>query len=94
MECHVLDKFILRCLDDLQRTTLELIIEGHGRGLPADNCYLLGFLRLVFVDILFCYRIGAGHELDIHRTVCFCLYRLVHTVAGNMETDTGYLPVL
>ena len=94
MERHILHEIILGRLDNLQRAALKLIIEGHGRGLPADNRDLLGFLGLIPVDVLLRYRIGARHKLDVHRTVRLCLHCLVHTVPGNMEADAGYLPIL
>lgn len=94
MECHVFHKLILRCLDHLQRAAPELIIKSDSGCLPADNRDFLGFLWLISVNVLLRYRISTRHKFDIHCAIRLCLNRLIHTVAGDMETDIGYHAVL
>lgn len=53
MELHALHKIVLGCFHNLKASTLQGIAERDRRGFPADDCYGLGFLRLIAVDGLF-----------------------------------------
>ena len=95
MEGHALHQPVLAGFRHFQAAALQLVVEIHGSGLAADDGHALGFLGFVFVNRLLGYGINAGIEVgDVD------LARLIGglggavSLAGNGETDPGYLSVL
>ena len=61
VEGHTLVEIVLRRLHDLQISTLELVVEGHGRNLTGNHRHTTGFLRLILVVIHLGHGVNAGH---------------------------------
>ena len=58
VEFHSLHKIVLRVFDNLQRATLQGVVEVYSSGLSADKGHGLALLRLIAVNGLF--RDGIG----------------------------------
>ena len=95
MEGHALHQPVLAGFRHFQAAAFEHVAKSHGGGLAADDGHALAFLGFVFVNRLLGYGINARVEVgDVD------LARLIGglggavSLAGNGETDPGYLSVL
>ena len=95
MEGHALVEIVLRGLHDLQISTLELVVEGHGRHLTGNHRHTAGFLRLILVVIHFGHGVNAGHQVvDLNFALGVGLDGLIDAVAGDGKVEVIYLSVL
>ena len=95
VEGHTLHQPVFAGFRHFQAAAFEHVAKSHGGGLAADDGHALAFLGFVFVNRLLGYGINAGIEVgDVD------LARLIGglggavSLAGNGETDPGYLSIL
>ena len=95
MEGHTLVEIVLRGLHDLQISTLELVVESHGRNLTGNHRHTAGLLRLILVVVHFGHGVNAGHQVvDLNLALGVGLDGLIDAIAGNGESKVVYLSVL
>ena len=95
MEGHALVEIVLRGLHDLQISTLELVVEGHGRHLTGNHRHTAGLLRLILVVIHLGHGVNAGHQVvDLNLALGVGLDGLINSIAGNSKSKVIYLAVL
>ena len=95
MEGHTLVEIVLRGLHDLQISTLELVVEGHGRNLTGNHRQTAGLLRLILVVIHLGHGVNAGHQvIDLNFSLGVGLDGLIDAVAGDGKGEIIYLAVL
>lgn len=95
VEGHALHQSVLAGFRHFQAAALQLVVEIHGRGLAADDGHALGFLGFIFVNGLLGYGINAGVEVgDVDLARLIGGLGSAVSLAGNGETDPGYLSIL
>ena len=95
MEGHTLVEIVLRGLHDLQISTLELVVEGHGRNLTGNHRQTAGLLRLILVVIHLGHGVNAGHQVvDLNLALGVGLDSLIDAVAGDGKGEVIHLAIL
>ena len=95
MEGHTLVEIVLRGLHDLQISTLELVVEGHGRNLSGNHRHTTGLLRLILVVIHLGHGVNAGHQVvDLNLALGVGLDGLIDAVTGDGKGEVIHLAVL
>ena len=95
MEGHTLVEIVLRGLHDLQISTLELVVEGHGRNLTGNYRQTAGLLRLILVVIHLGHGVNAGHQVvDLNLALGVGLDGLIDAVTGDGKGEVIHLAVL
>ena len=95
MEGHALVEIVLRGLHDPQISTLELVVEGHGRNLTGNHRHTAGLLRLILVVIHLGHGVNAWHQVDdLNLALGVSLDGLIDAVAGDGKVEVIYLAVL
>ena len=95
LKLYPLHQSVFRILRNLQRPTLENIVECYSRSLTANNRYRSNFLRLILISHNFSYGVTAGLEvIDFNLTIGIGGNGFVNTVPFNGETDTCHLTIL
>ena len=95
MEGHALVEIVLRGLHNPQISTLELVVEGHGRNLTGNHRHTAGLLRLILVVVHFGHGVDTGHQVvDLNLALGVGLDGLIDAIAGNGESKVVYLSVL
>ena len=95
VEGHALHQSVLAGFRHFQAAALQLVVEIHGSSLAADDGHALGFLGFILINRLLGYGINAGIEVgDVDLARLIGGLGSAVSLAGNGETDPGYLSIL
>ena len=95
MEGYAFVEIVLRGLDNLQISSLELVAEVYGRNLTGNHRNTAGLLRLIPVVIHFSHGVNTGHQvIDLNFSLGVGLDCLIDAVAGDGKGEVIYLAVL